>query len=213
MMQIEKPFSQACENNKEPILNVLKKAFKGQENVLEVGSGTGQHAVHFAPNLPHLQWHSSDVEDYHAGINAWIDDFPSTNLHRPFVLKLARDRWRRGPSVKENSVKLPSEQQDIPFDGIFTANTAHIMLKHEIKALMQSVDHHLPKEGVFCQYGPFIVNGEFTSLSNHEFHEKLIASGRGGYRDIDELAAWAPKLNLSEVIDMPANNLMLIWRA
>jgi hypothetical protein len=78
---------------------------------------------------------------------------------------------------------------------------------------MQSVDCHLPKKGVFCQYGPFIVNGKFTSESNQAFHEQLIANGRGGYRDIDELAAWAPKLTLIERIDMPANNMMLVWQS
>lgn len=197
-----KPFSQACENNKAPILQLLKKAFANVHNVLEVGSGTGQHAVHFAANLAHLQWHCSDVEDYHEGINQWIDEFPSDNLHRPFTLKLARDEWL---SVSPNTSQL--------FDGIYTANTAHIMLEHEIKSLMQLVAKNLPKNGVFCQYGPFIVDGKFTSESNQEFHEKLIANGRGGYRDIDELASWASQLVLSEKFDMPANNMMLVWRA
>lgn len=197
-----KPYSQACENNKGPILRGLKKAFANVHNVLEVGSGTGQHAVHFAPNLAHLQWHCSDVEDYHDGINQWIDEFPSENLYRPFTLKLARDEW---VSVSPNTLQ--------PFDGIYTANTAHIMLEHEIKSLMHLVAQNLPKKGVFCQYGPFIVDGKFTSESNHEFHEKLIANGRGGYRDIEQLASWAPQLTLSEKIDMPANNMMLVWRA
>jgi len=86
------------------------------------------------------------------------------------------------------------------------------MLEHEIKVLMQQVASHLLEGGVFCQYGPFIVDGKFTSESNKEFHEKLIANGRGGYRDIDELASWAPQLTLSEKLDMPANNMLLVWR-
>jgi cyclopropane fatty-acyl-phospholipid synthase-like methyltransferase len=196
-----KPFSQACENNKEPILSHLKKAFAKVAHVLEVGSGTGQHAVHFASAMQHLHWHCSDLEDYHQGINQWIDDFPSKNLHRPFTLKLARDEWK---STSSTSGRV--------FDGIYSANTAHIMLKHEIKALMASVAYHLPKNGVFCQYGPFIIDGKFTSDSNAEFHEKLISAGRGGYRDIDELAAWAPDLVLMQRIDMPANNMLLVWQ-
>lgn len=196
----EKPFSQACENNKTPILNVLQTAFSSSKNVLEVGSGTGQHAVYFAANLPHLNWHCSDVDEYHQGINQWIDEFPNNNLHRPFSLKLARDSWT-STSTFTGEV----------FDGIYTANTAHIMLKHEIKALMQSVAKHLPANGVFCQYGPFMLNGQFTSKSNAEFHEQLIANGRGGYRDIDELSAWAPELALFNRVDMPANNMMLVW--
>ena len=196
-----KPFSQACENNKTFIFSALRDAFSPTKNVLEIGSGTGQHAVYFASNLPHVQWHCSDIEDNHDGINQWIDEYPSENLHRPFVLKLARDEW----------VSTSPRTSEV-FDGIYTANTAHIMLEHEIKALMHSISHHLPKNGVFCQYGPFIVDGEFTSESNRSFHEQLIANGRGGYRDIDQLAAWAPELVLDRRIDMPANNMMLVWK-
>jgi cyclopropane fatty-acyl-phospholipid synthase-like methyltransferase len=155
----QKPFSQACENNKKPILQQLKKAFSTVHNVLEIGSGTGQHAAYFARKLPHVQWHCSDVEEYHDGINQWIDEFPSKNLYRPFVLKLARDEWVSSSAISHQ-----------PFDGIYTANTAHIMLEHEIQSLMQSVAAHLPKRGVFCQYGPFIVDGKFTSKSKQEFH-------------------------------------------
>jgi cyclopropane fatty-acyl-phospholipid synthase-like methyltransferase len=204
-MNEEKPYSQACENNKHAILEVLKKEFSDVEHVLEVGSGTGQHAVHFSANLPHLIWHCSDVEDYHTGINHWIDAFPNKNIRRPFALKLARDEWYTFSPTE------PRNTDSAVFDGIFTANTAHIMLEHEIKALMQSVGKHLPKNGVFCQYGPFKVGGEFTSQSNEDFHHKLLASGRGGYRDIEELRAWAKDLNLRSVVEMPANNLMLIW--
>ena len=196
----EKPFSQPCENNKVFILDVLKSAFKAVTNVLEVGSGTGQHATFFAPNLAHLHWHCSDVEDYHEGINQWIDEHPSENLHRPFTLKLARDEWARVSAVTHQV-----------FDGIYTAHTAPIMLENEVRALMSSIASNLPAGGVFCQYGPFIVDGQFTSSSNQEFHEKLLSNGRGGYRDIDELAAWAPSLTLSHRVDMPANNMMLIW--
>ncbi|MBF7072401.1 DUF938 domain-containing protein [Glaciecola sp. MH2013] len=209
-MSGDKPFSQACENNKEPILAELKRVLVKHRHVLEVGSGSGQHAIHFAANLPHLNWYCSDVENYHHGINQWIDDYPSANLHRPFALKLARDEWVKGP-VKLNTTGIESSSE--VFDAIFSANTAHIMLEHEIKALMHSVSDNLPSGGVFCQYGPFIVDGKFTSDSNRAFHEKLLDSGRGGYRDIDELAGWAPKLVLHEKVDMPANNLMLVWRS
>ena len=195
----DKPYSQVCENNKASILKVLLHAFKEKKRVLEVGSGSGQHAVFFASNLPHLHWHTSDVEDYHEGINQWIDEYPSSNLSRPLTLKLARDKW------------LSECPNGNPFDAIFSANTAHIMQKHEVELFMQSVNDSLPKSGVFCQYGPFIVDGKFTSQSNADFHERLLENGRGGYRDIDELRAWAPELVLSDIIEMPANNLMLCW--
>lgn len=191
----EKPFSQACENNKPFILDQLRKYFANTQRVLEIGSGTGQHAVYFAHNLPHLEWHCADQREYHEGINAWIDDYPSHNLHRPFSLSFPKDPWPK-----------------VDLDGVFTANTAHIMLKDQVQSMMKSIALHLPPNGVFCQYGPFTIKGEFSSQSNADFHQKLIESGRGGYRGIEELEQWVPSLRLTEVLDMPANNLLLVWR-
>jgi hypothetical protein len=191
---VDKPFSQACENNKSFILDELRKHFVNANRVLEIGSGSGQHAVHFAPNLPHLQWHCADQTEYHSAINAWIDDFPSDNLHRPINLSFPTDPW-----------------PPLHFDGVFTANTAHIMLKDQVELMMKTIAEQLPKGGVFCQYGPFTINGKFSSQSNADFHEQLIENGRGGYRGIEELEAWVPSLALKEIVSMPANNLMLIW--
>lgn len=190
----EKPYSQPCENNKASILAELTQHFSKANEVLEIGSGSGQHAVYFAPNLPHLNWHCADQSEYHEGINTWIDEFPSPNLHRPIALRFPNEIW---PSVL--------------FDGVFTANTAHIMLKQQVKSMMLSIQKRLPPEGIFCQYGPFTIDGEFSSQSNAEFHQQLIDSGRGGYRDISQLQAWAPQLSLMEVKQMPANNLLLVW--
>jgi len=190
----DKPYSQACENNKAFILEALTEHFADLNRVLEIGSGTGQHAVHFAPNLPHLNWHCADQVEYHGGINAWIDEFPSPNLHRPIEIRFPEVVW---PSIV--------------FDGVFTANTAHIMLKPEAKLMMQTIQKKLPPLGVFCQYGPFTIDNKFSSQSNADFHEELINSGRGGYCDIAQLQAWAPELNLVEIKQMPANNLLLVW--
>jgi hypothetical protein len=190
----DKPFSQPCENNKTFILAELVEHFSGVSSVLEIGSGTGQHAVYFAPNLPHLNWHCADQYEYHEGINIWIDEYPSVNLHRPIELTFPKAVW---PSLS--------------VDGIFTANTAHIMLAHQAKAMMQCVQDKLPLEGVFCQYGPFTIDGKFSSQSNADFHEKLINSGYGGYRDIAELQAWVPEMTLVETKQLPANNLLLVW--
>lgn len=190
----DKPFSQACENNKRPILEILNGAFARCSRVLEIGSGTGQHAVFLAANLPHLQWQTSDQAAYHDGIRAWQQAHGTDNCLPPRALTIGQD--------------------DIPpteFDGIFTANTAHIMQKHEVTLLMQQVSAALPAGGVFCQYGPFTQQGAFNSDSNRDFHASLIARGYGGYRDLDELQQWAPALTLSQVHTMPANNLMLVW--
>ena len=190
----DKPFSQACENNKRPILEVLKHAFATRKHILEIGSGTGQHAVFLAANLPHLIWQTSDQAEYHAGIKAWLDDENVLNCKPPMTLRIGEQA-------------LP----DNLFDGIFTANTAHIMQRQEVKLMMQQVSDVLPPRGVFCQYGPFTEDGEFSSQSNAEFHASLLERGCGGYRDISELTKWASKLTLQNVYRMPANNLLLVW--
>lgn len=189
-----KPFSQACENNKRPILAVLKRVLAHTKQVLEIGSGTGQHAVFFAEHLPHVQWHTSDQAEYHDGINAWLDDVSLNNVQRPMLFKVGREVF---PSID--------------LDAVFTANTAHIMQENEVKQLMEMMSSQLPQGGVFCQYGPFKQGGKFSTNSNRAFHDSLIARGYGGYRDIDELTQWAPELVLDECIDMPANNHMLVW--
>ena len=194
-MQCEKPFSQACENNKRAILGVLERTFANCKQVLEIGSGTGQHAVFFAEHLSHLIWHTSDQPQYHAGVQAWLAEASLDNISAPVAFTVGRDDFPH-----------------IDVDGVFTANTAHIMQKEEAKLLMELIASNLPQNGVFCQYGPFTHSGKFTSQSNQAFHLSLIERGYGGYRDIDELTAWAGELSLKEVIDMPANNHMLIWQ-
>lgn len=190
-----KPFSQACENNKAPILEHLKKAFQNVTKVLEIGSGTGQHAVHFAPLLPHLMWQTADQSPYHDGILAWLADFPSKNLLKPLEISLPTKPWPQNG-----------------YDGFFTANTTHIMQACEVRLMMQLVEKQLPPKGVFCQYGPFIQNGQFSSQSNRDFHTRLVSEGYGGYRSIEELQAWCKTMVLESIVNMPANNLLLIWK-
>ncbi|MDM7860097.1 DUF938 domain-containing protein [Alteromonas sp. ASW11-36] len=191
---VNKPFSQACENNKAPILAQLQRHFAKATSVLEIGSGTGQHAVHFAAGLPHLQWHTSDQPHYHAGIEAWLNEAGLANLHSPVNFTVGLDTW-----------------PNIHIDAVFSANTAHIMQHDEVKVMQQVVAERLPQNGVFCQYGPFTTNGVFDGQSNADFHQYLLSEGCGGYRDISELQAWAPQLTLSENIVMPANNRLLVW--
>lgn len=190
----DKPFSQACENNKQPILTILTQAFANASVVLEIGSGTGQHAVHFARHLPWLTWHTSDQPHYHSGINAWLAEAGLANLHAPIGFTVGKDPF---PALTP--------------DAIFSANTAHIMQRHEVQTLMQTIAKQLPSGGVFCQYGPFTQQGKFNSQSNADFHQHLVSNGYGGYRDTDELQAWASPLSLKEIHAMPANNLLLEW--
>ncbi|UAA37945.1 DUF938 domain-containing protein [Paraneptunicella aestuarii] len=203
---MQKRFSQACENNKLPILEQLQQFFAPSRHVLEIGSGTGQHSVFFAQALPHLIWQTSDVPENHPSILAWGEDSnldnqaSLSNWRSPLTLTIGVDPWPDAGAL---------------FDAVFSANTAHIMQPDEAKLMMQMVAENLTKNGVFCQYGPFKFDGEFTSQSNLEFDQHLRLQGFGGYRDINELTQWAStsehSLQLTHVIDMPANNHLLVW--
>ncbi|GGF52780.1 DUF938 domain-containing protein [Alteromonas lipolytica] len=191
-----KPFSQACENNKAPILAVLESVFSQATRVLEIGSGTGQHAVHFAAALPHVQWQTSDVPAHHEGINAWLNEAALPNLLPPVALQVGKDAF-------------PASG----YDAVYSANTAHIMFADEVALMMTGIAELLPDGGVFCQYGPFIQQGEFSSESNRAFHHNLLLRGLGGYKSIEDLQAWSGvSLKLKDIIAMPANNLCLLWQ-
>ncbi|AGH45746.1 DUF938 domain-containing protein [Paraglaciecola psychrophila] len=192
----DKPFSQACENNKEPILEVLKRVLVDKTNLLEIGSGTGQHAAYFAPRLRHLEWHTSDMPDKHLGIAAWLEEVKVNNLHEPLSFTIgATSAW---PLTNT--------------DAVYTANTTHIMQPLESQLMMQLVANNLPIDGMFCQYGPYNFQGQYSSESNQSFDQHLSEQGCGGIRDIDELTLWAIPLVLIETIPMPANNYMLVWQ-
>ncbi len=202
-INVQKRFSQACENNKNPILLELSKHFATSTHVLEIGSGTGQHSVFFASAMPHLVWQTSDMPDNHPSILAYGAEATLGNWRKPIRYTVGSDQW---PSQGENS----------PYDGIFSANTAHIMQPFEVEEMMGLVASQLLPDNAFCQYGPFKFEGDFTSQSNRDFDERLRSQGYGGYRDIAELQAWAKSsqgdMSLEEVIPMPANNHLLVWR-
>ncbi|MDH3411556.1 MAG: class I SAM-dependent methyltransferase [Gammaproteobacteria bacterium] len=194
---MEKPFSQACENNKDPILSVLKRVFARARRVLEIGSGTGQHSVHFAPNLAHLEWYTSDLTENLAGIRLWMEEQPSENLFPPTVLDVNASDW-------------PIED----FDAVFSANTAHIMHWPDVESMFRGVARYLPTGGRFALYGPFSYHGVHTSESNARFDLSLRARDpRMGVRDFDALDELAEvgSLVLLEDNEMPANNRILVW--
>lgn len=193
-MQVEKRFSQSCENNKVPILRELETHLVGSSHVLEIGSGTGQHAAFFATNLPHVTWHTSDMPVNHGSIKAWLAECSTNNLHAPIHFTIGVDDW-----------------PELNIDAVFSANTAHIMQPEETRLMMELIGRQLPDSGVFCQYGPFNVEGQYTSQGNANFDRHLAAEGCGGIRDIQELQNWAPELKLIERIPMPANNFLLVW--
>ncbi|MGB1272199.1 MAG: DUF938 domain-containing protein, partial [Endozoicomonas sp.] len=194
---MNKPFSQACENNKKPILEVITPYFQGGGSVLEIGSGTGQHGVFFASHLPNLQWHTSDRVENHEGIGLWISEAGLSNLHLPVTLDVRAGQW---PLAE--------------FDGVFSANTAHIMSWPEVVAMFEGVGRVLSSGGFFCLYGPFNDHGRFTSDSNARFdqHLKARASHMGirNFEAVDELAN-ENCLKLVKDHAMPANNRTLVW--
>ncbi len=190
------PFSQACENNKQPILAILTDAFKHSKRVLEIGSGTGQHAEHFAPALKHLEWFTSDQPQHHQGIQARVASSSASNLHTPLSFTIGRDDW------------------PVTVDAVFSANTIHIMQRDEAKLMVELIGRHLPVNGVFCLYGPFNINGQYTSQSNAAFDQSLRQRGCGGLLDLNKLLDWAESVGLVLEMrhQMPANNMLLQLR-
>lgn len=191
------PYSQACENNKFPILEKLRVHFAEATQVLEIGSGTGQHAVYFAEQLPHLQWQTSDVLANHDFINAWLSAYPAANLQRPIPLDL------------QQTITLSQQ-----YDAVFTANTLHIIAWELVEAMFALVANTLPKNGKFAVYGPFKYEGKFTSASNEQFDNSLRQrDNHSGIRDIEAIMILANSQQLSLVCDqaMPANNRLLTF--
>ncbi|MEE4244185.1 MAG: DUF938 domain-containing protein [Kangiellaceae bacterium] len=191
------PFSQACENNKDVILQAIAPYLQNVTEVLEIGSGTGQHAVHFAQHLPHLIWQTTDQPHYHQGINAWIEHASLANVRSPLTLDVTRPWPVAGAQA------------------IFSANTTHIMSWSMVLELLKGVGEILETNGYFLLYGPFMFCGEYTSESNQTFDQSLQsqnpAMGLKEFADIEELAR-AAELVFVEKHDLPANNHLLVWQ-
>ncbi|HUX30776.1 MAG TPA: DUF938 domain-containing protein [Thiobacillus sp.] len=195
---IDKPFSESCVQNREPILAVLREVFADCRQLLEIGSGTGQHAVYFGAELPHLVWQSADVPPHHPGIRAWLDEAALPNVRPPIALDVSQPGWRSGR-----------------YDAVFSANTLHIMGWPEVEQFFEGVGEVLEAGGVLAVYGPFNTDGAFTSESNARFDAWLKArdpaSGVRDFEAVDALAR-AQGLVLQQDIAMPANNRTLVWR-
>jgi cyclopropane fatty-acyl-phospholipid synthase-like methyltransferase len=192
-----KPYAESCDQNRDPILAILREEFAACQSILEIGSGTGQHAVYFARRLSHLDWQTSDCREYHAGILAWLAEEGLPNLRPPLPLDVSRDPW-------------PTQE----YDGIFSANTVHIMGWDAVQDLFAGIGRVLAPQGRFCLYGPFNYQGRFTSESNARFDQWLKArdprSGVRNFEDLDRLAS-AAGMSLLRDHAMPANNRTLVW--
>jgi hypothetical protein len=191
-----KPYAPSCERNQGAILEVLLKHFSQVKQVLEIGSGTGQHAVHFGAAMPWLTWQTADMAENLPGIRLWLDDAKLPNLPPPIDLA-AGGPWPAGP-----------------YDAVFSANTLHIMGWPEVEKLFAGLDRVMASNAVLAVYGPFNYGGRFTSESNAQFDVWLKErSAESGIRDFEAVNALAAGIGLKLLADytMPANNRTLVW--
>lgn len=197
-MVSHKPFSQACENNKQPILERIREVFTSPGIILEIGTGTGQHAVHFAAAMPHLVWQPSDRPGATGHCLGWIEDAALANIRPPIELDVASEHWPVGR-----------------IDGAYSANTAHIMAWEEVEAMFTGLSGRLETGMPFCLYGPLSYGGKQTSDSNRQFDQHLRQQApHMGIRDMDDLRSLATQagFDLENDHGMPANNRLLVWR-
>lgn len=193
---MSKPFAPHCERNKEPILAVLQPYFANRRRVLEIGSGTGQHAVFFAQSLPNTTWQTSDLEENLPGIRWWLQEAGLPNLPPPLLLDVTGD-W-------------PKQR----FDAVFTANSLHIMPWTAVEQCFAGIGAVLEPDGLLAVYGPFNYHGTYTSDSNREFDCWLKQrSALSAIRDFEKVDALAQRICLQLVKDhpMPANNRLIAW--
>jgi hypothetical protein len=193
-----RPFSQACENNKGPILQVIRPVFSRPVTVWEIGSGTGQHACYFAGQLPHVNWQPTDRQENIAGIELWRQAAGLENLRPPLVLDVTDAVW---PCTR--------------IEALFTANTLHIMSWRQVQVFFDRLGQYLAQDAPVCIYGPFNYHGRYTSDSNARFDQWLKdRDPLSGIRDFEAVTALAASIGLQLVDDvaMPANNRLLVLR-
>ena len=194
----EMPFSEYAKRNAAPILEILQREFRDRSQVLEIGSGTGQHAVTFAKELPHLYWQTSDLDENHAGIRTWAEHAGLENLGAPVSLDV------RTAHVDEDA-----------YDAAFSSNTAHIMSIDAVKKMFILLGRALRNEGVFCLYGPFQRSGDFNTQSNADFDTSLRQRDPAmGIRDIEHLDEFASAAGMhrQRLYAVPSNNNVAVWR-
>ena len=197
-MSKQKPYSESCDQNKVPILGVIEPLFSSLSSVLEIGSGSGQHAVYFAEKMPHLRWFTSDCQPYLEGINLWIDAAALGNVEPPFELNVSSSRW-----------------PELEVDAIFTANTVHIMHPQDVVNLFAGTGRILKKGGSLIIYGPFNYNGSYTSASNESFDQWLKhRDPLSGIKHFEEIESLAREHDMQLVTDyeMPVNNRILHFK-
>ena len=191
-------FNQAAENNKEPIGNILVEAFSSCQLVLEIASGTAQHAVHMGKLLPHVIWQTSDLAGNLDAIRARLEAEAGDNVRPPFELDVTHNPW----PIKD-------------IDAVYAANAVHIMSWEHVKAMFAGLDKALAKNSILALYGPYKYEGEFTTKSNAQFDLWLKQNDPlSGIRDFETVDKLARGIGLALIKDhkMPANNQLLLWQ-
>jgi cyclopropane fatty-acyl-phospholipid synthase-like methyltransferase len=194
----ELPFAPASERNKQPILDRLPGLLPEHGSLLEIGSGTGQHAIFFAARFPGLEWQTSECAGEIDGLAARLDQEGGPNLPAPLQLDVLNDEW-----------------PDRKFAAAFSANTSHIMSWEAVCAMFGGIAGHLVQGGRFCLYGPFNRNGTFTAPSNEDFHRQLRARNpEMGLRSMETLESLARehRMVMEQQLEMPTNNFLLVFR-
>ncbi|GAB3283904.1 DUF938 domain-containing protein [Parahaliea aestuarii] len=191
------PWSQACENNKAPILDILRRVLADKTQVLELGAGTGQHATWFAGHLPHLIWQPTDLHSNLPALAPRCAAYEGGNLLPPLALDVCQHPW-------------PAQ---VP-DAVFTANSFHIMPFSAVAQCFAELGRRARPGTALCVYGPFNYGGQYTSDSNARFDQWLAQqhpdSAIRDFEAVDELARQAG-FALLEDNAMPANNRLLVW--
>jgi cyclopropane fatty-acyl-phospholipid synthase-like methyltransferase len=193
-----KPYAGSCDQNRVPIFSVIQPVLENASRVLEIGSGTGQHAVYFAARMPHLIWQTSDLAENHEGIRLWLESAKLENALSPILLDTATGPW-----------------PDQCFDAVFTANSLHIMHDDDVAGLFGNIGRCLEPGADMLIYGPFNYNGQFTSDSNARFDQWLKSNDPGsGIKDFEGVNELAGQASMRLVFDyaMPANNRILHFR-
>ncbi|MEO0854927.1 MAG: DUF938 domain-containing protein, partial [Cyanobacteria bacterium J06648_11] len=198
--------------NRAPILDVLQDVLPKGGTVLEISSGTGEHAAYFAPRLPALQWLPSDVNPRAlVSIEAWHDRQPVRNLHLPIALDVCHSPW---PVEDPKRITAP-DLDEHPINAIVNINMIHIAPWSACLGLMAGAERVLPEGGVLVLYGPFRQRDHVTAPSNEAFDRDLKSQNSAwGLRDLDEVNAIARHHHFTQVETrpMPANNLSVIWQ-
>ena len=196
-MPEELPYSEACENNKEPILEVLQKHIDKQKTLLEIGGGSGQHGEFFAQHFPKLLWQSSDTPKAVDTLNLRLQATGLSNLPKAIPIDVDDSNWNVDT-----------------YDLIFTANSLHIMSENSVRNFFHGVPRTLNAQGLLLVYGPFKYGGKFTTKSNEQFNSWLKSRDpKSGLRDFESINFLANQAGLKFLADnsMPANNQMLVF--